>query len=235
VKTITVCTITASGDPHATVVVGCIDGAIHFTVSDGTPLQRNLARDRRIAFTVSDRDRAVIGRGEAGLVARSLEDPALVARLAGVTDNGTFTPAGWGGSIWHTAVETDLRYLTRSRHRSRGLIGAAPNMPTERRRQGRLHAHRSASIHPTAMSSCRPARRPGPRTPPPFDRSPDSRASWSTRAWRGRITGRRWGARALCERDGGTSPGVLGRALGGRRHYRLMQCLRHWLSRDFRH
>jgi Pyridoxamine 5'-phosphate oxidase len=106
VKTITVCTVSAGGDPHAAfVIVGCIDSGIHFTVSDGSLLRRNLACSGRVAFTVNDRDHAVIGRGEAVLVARSLEAPDLVAGLARVADNGTFTPAGWDGAIWRIAVD----------------------------------------------------------------------------------------------------------------------------------
>jgi Pyridoxamine 5'-phosphate oxidase len=106
VRNLTVATVTHAGEPHAAVVIAaCIDGDIHFTVSDKSVLQRNLARNPRIAFTACDRTHTLMGRGDAILVARSLEDPDLIARLAAASASGSFTPAGWDGAVF--CVEVD--------------------------------------------------------------------------------------------------------------------------------
>jgi hypothetical protein len=53
---------TRSWEPHAAVVIAaCLDGDIHFTVSDRSRLRRNLARSPRIAFTAADRSHALMG------------------------------------------------------------------------------------------------------------------------------------------------------------------------------
>jgi Pyridoxamine 5'-phosphate oxidase len=104
-RNLTVCTTTASGEPHAAVVIAaCVDGVIHFTVSDDSLLRRNLVQSSRVAFTACDRAHAVMGRGDAVPVARSLQDPELLARLAAATDADSFTPAGWDGSIYRIEI-----------------------------------------------------------------------------------------------------------------------------------
>lgn len=106
VRNLTVSTVTASGDPHAAVVIAaCVDGEIHFTVSDRSVLQRNLSRGPRVAFTACDRTHTLMGRGDAVLAGRSLEDPDLIARLAAASDSGTFTPTGWDGSVYRVEID----------------------------------------------------------------------------------------------------------------------------------
>lgn len=106
VRNLTVSTVTASGDPHAAVVIAaCVDGEIHFTVSDRSMLQRNLSRGPRVAFTACDRTHTLMGRGDAVLAGRSLEDPDLIARLAAASDSGTFTPTGWDGSVYRLEID----------------------------------------------------------------------------------------------------------------------------------
>lgn len=106
VRNLTVSTVTASGDPHAAVVIAaCVDGEIHFTVSDRSVLQRNLSRGPRVAFTACDRTHTLMGRGDAVLAGRSLEDPDLIARLAAASDSGTFTPTGWDGSVYRLEID----------------------------------------------------------------------------------------------------------------------------------
>jgi hypothetical protein len=39
------------------------------------------------------------------LVARSLEAPDLMASLAAAADSGSFTPAGWDGSVYRVEIE----------------------------------------------------------------------------------------------------------------------------------
>jgi hypothetical protein len=46
-----------------------------------------------------------MGRGTAIRVARSLEAPELVQRLADATVIGAFTPAGWDGLIYRIDLE----------------------------------------------------------------------------------------------------------------------------------
>jgi hypothetical protein len=46
-----------------------------------------------------------MGRGDAVLVARSLEAPDLIARLAAASASGSFTPAGWDGAIYRIEIE----------------------------------------------------------------------------------------------------------------------------------
>jgi hypothetical protein len=106
VRNLTVSTVTASGDPLAAVVIAaCVDGEIHFTVSDRSMRQRNLSRGPRVAFTACDRTHTLMGRGGAVLAGRSLEDPDLVARLAAASDSGTFTPTGWDGSVYRVEID----------------------------------------------------------------------------------------------------------------------------------
>jgi hypothetical protein len=106
VRNLSVSTVTEDGDPHAAVVIAaCIDGDIHFTVSDKSQLQRNLARSPRVAFTAADRSHTVMGRGDAVLAGRSLDAPELMARLAAASASGSFTPDGWHGSIYRIQIE----------------------------------------------------------------------------------------------------------------------------------
>jgi pyridoxine/pyridoxamine 5'-phosphate oxidase len=105
-RNITISTVSAAGGPHAAVVIAaCLGGTIHFTVADASALGRNLDRDVRIAFTVCEVSHAVMGRGRAVLVARSLDDPDLVERLALVAAAGSFTPPGWDGLVY--CIEID--------------------------------------------------------------------------------------------------------------------------------
>jgi hypothetical protein len=106
-RNLTIATVTAQGRPHASVVIGaCLGGEIHFTVAPESLLWRNLARSPHLAFTVSDRSHAVMGRGVAALAGRSLESPELMWNLAAATASGTFTPAGWDGLIYRIEPET---------------------------------------------------------------------------------------------------------------------------------
>jgi hypothetical protein len=106
VRNLTVATVTDAGEPHAAVVIAaCVDGDIHFTVSDRSVLHRNLTRSPRIAFTACDRTHTLMGRGDAVLVARSLDDPVLIARLAAASNSGSFTPTGWDGSVCRIEVD----------------------------------------------------------------------------------------------------------------------------------
>jgi hypothetical protein len=98
--------VTGEGEPHAAVVTAaCLDGDVHFTVSDKSRLQRNLARSSRVAFTAADRSHTLMGSGDAVLVARSLDAPDLMASLAAAADSGSFTPAGWDGSVYRVEIE----------------------------------------------------------------------------------------------------------------------------------
>jgi hypothetical protein len=106
VRNLSISTVTDDGDPHAAVVIAaCVDGDIYFTVSDKSRLQQNLVRSSRVAFTAADRSHTLMGRGDAVLAARSLEAPDLMARLAAASAGGSFTPAGWDGSICRIEIE----------------------------------------------------------------------------------------------------------------------------------
>jgi hypothetical protein len=105
-RNITIATVTTSSGPHAAVVIAaCLDGDIHFTAAPASLLGRNLERDLRIAFTVCDRSHAVMGRGKAVLVARSLDDPEVIERLALVSKSGSFTPLGWDGLVYRIEID----------------------------------------------------------------------------------------------------------------------------------
>ncbi len=106
-RNVSVASITATGDPHAAVVIGaCLDEQIYFTVAPRSLLGRNLGQHPRIAFTVCEGAHGVMGRGKAVRVARSLEDPDLIERLAMATDGGTFTPPGWDGLVYLIELDT---------------------------------------------------------------------------------------------------------------------------------
>jgi nitroimidazol reductase NimA-like FMN-containing flavoprotein (pyridoxamine 5'-phosphate oxidase superfamily) len=106
IRNITVSTVTARGEPHAAVVIGAsLNEEIHFTVAPGSLMGRNLRRSPLVAFTICDRAHAVMGRGVAQLVARSLEAPELIQRLATVTKSGAFTPPGWDGLVYRIEIE----------------------------------------------------------------------------------------------------------------------------------
>ena len=106
VRGMTVTTTLADGSPHAVVVIAAAyDGDIFFTASPGSALLRHLRRDPRMAFTVTDGSHAVMGRGHAELVGRSLERPELIARLAAANRTGRFTPEGWDGFIYRVVLD----------------------------------------------------------------------------------------------------------------------------------
>jgi hypothetical protein len=48
---------------------------------------------------------AVMGRGKAVIVARSLDDAELIERLAFVTASGSFTPPGWDGFVYRIEID----------------------------------------------------------------------------------------------------------------------------------
>lgn len=105
-RNVTVSTVTFGGEPHAAVVIGaCLGGSVHFTVAPSSLLARTLAHTPHVAFTVCDRAHAIMGKGIAVLVTRSLDDPDLIARLAAATDHGVFTPAGWDGLVYRIEID----------------------------------------------------------------------------------------------------------------------------------
>jgi pyridoxine/pyridoxamine 5'-phosphate oxidase len=105
-RNITIATVTAAGDPHAAVVIAaCLDEQVHFTVADESLLHRCIQRRSAIAFSVCDSAHAVMGKGTAVTAGRSLDDPALVERLARATTIGSFTPPAWDGLIFRVALE----------------------------------------------------------------------------------------------------------------------------------
>lgn len=106
VRGMTVATTLANGSPHAVVVIGAAyDGDLFFTATPGSALLRNLQRDPRMGFTVTDGSNAIVGRGSAELVGRALERPDLIARLAAANRTGRFTPEGWDGFIYRIALD----------------------------------------------------------------------------------------------------------------------------------
>jgi hypothetical protein len=105
-RNITVSTVTFSGEPHAAIVIGaCVDEMIHFTVAPRSLLARTLAHTPHVAFTICDRAHGIMGKGVAVLVARSLDDPDLIVRLAAATDHGVFTPPGWDGLVYRVEID----------------------------------------------------------------------------------------------------------------------------------
>jgi hypothetical protein len=105
-RNITIATVTGAGEPHAVVVIAaCLDGVIHFTVHPESLLRRNLERQATIGFSVTTARNQVMGKGTAVLVARSLDDPGLIDRLAATSAAGRFTPAGWDGSIYRIELD----------------------------------------------------------------------------------------------------------------------------------
>lgn len=105
-RNITIATVTSAGDPHAAVVIAaCFDQAIHFTVAVESLLNRCIQRHSTISFSVCDAAHAVMGRGTAIKVGRSLDEPELVRQLADATTIGMFTPPAWDGLIFQIALE----------------------------------------------------------------------------------------------------------------------------------
>ena len=49
-----------------------------------------------------------MGAAIAVLAGRSLEAPDLIARVAATSESGSFTPAGWDGSIYRVDIEWSL-------------------------------------------------------------------------------------------------------------------------------
>ncbi len=100
VRGATIATVLGDGSPHASpTIAACLDGTIYFAVHPRSAMWRNLQRDPRIAFTVSDRGHAVLGRGVAGFAA-SYTDTELITRLASTGALGRFTPEGWEGEVY---------------------------------------------------------------------------------------------------------------------------------------
>jgi len=100
VREITIATVFADGGPHASpTITACLNGAIYFAVHRRSAMWRNLQRDPRVAFTVSDRGHAVLGRGVATFAGGST-DTALIKRLARTGSLGVFTPEGWEGDVY---------------------------------------------------------------------------------------------------------------------------------------
>jgi hypothetical protein len=105
-RNVTIATVTFGEEPHAAAVIGgCIDHTIHFTVSHGSLLERNLGHNPHVAFTICDPAHAVMGRGVAVLVTHSVDDPALIDRLAAASDKGRFTPPDWDGLIFRIEID----------------------------------------------------------------------------------------------------------------------------------
>ena len=97
----TVATVRPDGRPHAAVTIcGCLDGAFHFTVSDGSVLLRNLERQPAVAITVTDREHDLTAMGDAARAGRVGELPDLVRRLSAAVTRGQFVPEGWDGWIY---------------------------------------------------------------------------------------------------------------------------------------
>jgi len=94
-RNVTIATCGPTGFPHAAVVIArCFDGVVHFTVTPGSILHRNLTADDRIGFSVTDRSHAVLGQGRARRVGAAPDLPEL----------GSFAPAGWTGDIYAIEV-----------------------------------------------------------------------------------------------------------------------------------
>jgi hypothetical protein len=105
-RNITIAAVTAAGRPHAAVALtACLQGRIHFTVTPPSLLARCVTHNPTVAFTISDVTHAVLGRGSAVLVARSVEDALLMRRLAAATAIGIFTPPEWDGLIYCIEIE----------------------------------------------------------------------------------------------------------------------------------
>jgi pyridoxine/pyridoxamine 5'-phosphate oxidase len=102
----TVATVTADGQPHATVVlVACLDGTIIFTASARSLLLANLRRSPSVALTVTNPKHDVIVRGRATLLGQAADLPDLVGRLHRLSKRGRFTPEDWPGYFYAVAVE----------------------------------------------------------------------------------------------------------------------------------
>jgi hypothetical protein len=101
-----VATVRPDGRPHAVlVVVACLDGVIHFSVTPGSVLLRDLKRDDRVALTVSDMVSGVMAEGRARPMGCGGEIEGLLVRLGSVVDRRVFTPPGWDGCVY--ALEPD--------------------------------------------------------------------------------------------------------------------------------
>jgi hypothetical protein len=100
IRDLTLATVLADGSPHASpTITACLDGTIYFAVHRRSATWRNLQRDQRVAFTVSDHEHAILGRGLATL-AGSAADTGLILRLARTGSLGRFTPDGWEGDVF---------------------------------------------------------------------------------------------------------------------------------------
>jgi hypothetical protein len=100
IREVTIATVLPNGRPHASpTITACLNGTIYFAVHRRSATWRNLQRDPSIAFTVSDRGHAVVGRGVATF-AGSSADSVLMGRLARTGSLGLFTPEGWDGEVY---------------------------------------------------------------------------------------------------------------------------------------
>jgi hypothetical protein len=100
IREVTIATVLTDGSPHASpTITACLNGTIYFAVHQRSATWRNLQRNPSIAFTVSDRGHAVLGRGVATF-AGSSTDTALIKRLARTGSLGLFTPEGWEGDVY---------------------------------------------------------------------------------------------------------------------------------------
>lgn len=91
----TIASVGPSGHPHAAVVIAkFVAGAVHFTVTPGTILERNLTREPRIGFSVAEGHRSVMGQGRATRAA------TLHGHGTGDPEWAQIAPSGWSGSIW---------------------------------------------------------------------------------------------------------------------------------------
>lgn len=101
VEAATIATVSDAGIPHAAcVIAACHDEVIHFTVTPGSVLARNIDHQPRIGFSVMNREHSVMGQGDASLVGRSLTAPQLLESLDRASSSGQFTPRGWDGLVY---------------------------------------------------------------------------------------------------------------------------------------
>jgi nitroimidazol reductase NimA-like FMN-containing flavoprotein (pyridoxamine 5'-phosphate oxidase superfamily) len=102
----TVATVTAKGEPHATVVLAaCHDGTIIFTASPHSLLLANLRRHPSVALTVTNPEHDVIVRGRARLLGKAPDLPDLMDRLHRLSKKGRFTPENWPGYLYSITIE----------------------------------------------------------------------------------------------------------------------------------
>lgn len=105
VRSATIATANAEGVPHAAVVIAaCADENIHFTVTPGSVMARNLAARPEMAFSVCYAGRAIMGQGSAALIGEAARLEELIAALASTSGVGSFTPPGWEGLMYRIDI-----------------------------------------------------------------------------------------------------------------------------------